>query len=77
MFELDCVNTFSDNGRKPLFSVILWPLEGQTLADMAQKRINNRLSQMQVPLATRREPAGVQNRPQVCYVFLNIKRNIF
>ena len=40
-FELDCVNTFSDNGWKPPFSVILWPLEGQNLANMAQKRINS------------------------------------
>ena len=35
MFEIDRViiilhdGTFSDNGRKPPFSVILWPLEGQ------------------------------------------------
>ena len=38
-FEFDCMNTFSDNGRKPSFSVILGPLEGQNLANMAQKRI--------------------------------------
>ena len=77
MFELDCVNTFSDNSQKPPFSVILWTLEDQNLADMAEKQINNRLSQMQVPLATCEEPARVQNRPEVCYIFLNIKRNIF
>ena len=35
VFEIDWVviishdGTFSDNGRKPPFSVILWPLEGQ------------------------------------------------
>ena len=38
-FELDCMKTFSDNGRKPLFSVILWPLEAQQLAKIAKKRI--------------------------------------
>ena len=42
MFELDCVNTFSDNSQKPTFSVIFFlPLEGQNLANMAQKRINS------------------------------------
>ena len=38
-FELDCVNTFSDNGRKPQFSVILWPLGGENRTKIAQKRI--------------------------------------
>ena len=38
MFQLDCVNTFSDNDRKPPFSVILWPLEGQNLANMAKNK---------------------------------------
>ena len=32
---------------------------------------------MQVPLATRREPVGVQNGHQECYIFFNIKHNIF
>ena len=42
MFEIDLVNiiphyvTFSDDGRKPLFSVILWLLEGQNLANLPQ-----------------------------------------
>ena len=40
-FELDCLNTFSDNGHKPPFSVILWPLEGQNLAYVARKQINS------------------------------------
>ena len=40
-FELDYLNTFSDNGRKPWFSVILWLLEGQNLVNVAQKRINS------------------------------------
>ena len=39
-FESDCMNTFSANGRKLPFSVILRPLEGQNLANMGQKRIN-------------------------------------
>ena len=39
-FELDCVNTLSDNGRKQPFSVILWPLEDRNLANVAPKRIN-------------------------------------
>ena len=33
------MNTFSDNGRKPPFPVILSPLEGQNLANVAQKQI--------------------------------------
>ena len=37
-FELDCVNTFLDNGRKPPCSVILWPLEGHNLAKVTQKK---------------------------------------
>ena len=37
--ELDCMKTFSDNGWKPKFSVIVLPLEGQKLANMAQKQI--------------------------------------
>ena len=41
MFELDCMNTFSDDGQKPPFSAILRPLEGQNLAKMAPKRINS------------------------------------
>ena len=47
MFEIDRViiiphnGTFPDNGQKLPFSVILWPLEGQNLANMAQKRINS------------------------------------
>ena len=46
MFKIDWViiiphdGTFSDIGQKPPFSVILWPLEGQNLANVAQKRIN-------------------------------------
>ena len=35
-FELDCVNTFSDNGQKPPFSFILWSLEGQ-ISDNGRK----------------------------------------
>ena len=31
------MNTFSNNGQKPQFSVILWPQEGQNLASMAKK----------------------------------------
>ena len=38
--ELDCKNTFSDDGRKPPFSVILRPLESQNLVNVAQKWIN-------------------------------------
>ena len=30
------VNTFPDNGLKPPFSVLLWPLEGQNLANIAK-----------------------------------------
>ena len=47
MFEIDRViiiphnGTFLDDGRKPLFSVILGPLEGQNLANMAQKQIRS------------------------------------
>ena len=47
MFERDQViiiphnGTFSDNGRKPTFSVILWPLECQNLANLAQKWISS------------------------------------
>ena len=50
MFEIDRViiiphnGTFSDDGRKPPFSVILWPLEGQNLANVAQKRIKSEYS---------------------------------
>ena len=40
-FELDCMNTFSDSGRKPQFSVILWPPEGHNLANVVQKWINS------------------------------------
>ena len=39
-FELDCMNTFSDDGRKPPISVILWSLEGHNLANVAKKQIN-------------------------------------
>ena len=35
-FELNRVNTFPDNSLKPPFSVLLWPLEGQNLANMAK-----------------------------------------
>ena len=35
-FELDCVNTSLDNAWKPQLSVILWPLEGQNLANVIQ-----------------------------------------
>ena len=41
MFEWDCVKIFSDNGRKPTLSVILWPLEGQNLSKVAQSWINS------------------------------------
>ena len=41
MLKLDCMNTFSDNGWKPPFSVIFWPLEGQNVATMAQKQISS------------------------------------
>ena len=40
-FELAHMNTFSDNGRKPPFSVILCPLEGQNMANVAQKWTNS------------------------------------
>ena len=43
-FELDYMTTFSDNGRKPPFSVILWSLEGQNLAKVAEKWINSEQS---------------------------------
>ena len=36
-FELYCVNTFSDNSQKPLIQDIFGPLEGQNLANVAQK----------------------------------------
>ena len=36
-FELDCINTFSDNGRKPPFPVILWPPEGQKFGQRGPK----------------------------------------
>ena len=45
MFEIDLViiiphnGTFSGNGWKPPFSVILWPPEGQNFVNVAQKRI--------------------------------------
>ena len=39
MFELDCVDTFPNNGSKPPFSAILWPLEGQNLANVVKKQI--------------------------------------
>ena len=35
-FELDWVNTFSDNGQKPIFLDTFWPPEGQNLANLAQ-----------------------------------------
>ena len=44
MFEIDLViiiphnDTFSAYGGKPLFSVILWPLEGQNLVNVAKKQ---------------------------------------
>ena len=34
-------NTFSNNGQKPPFSVILWPPEGRNLANVAKKLINS------------------------------------
>ena len=43
MFEIDQViiipheGTFSDNGRKPPFLVILWPLEGQNMPQKQSK----------------------------------------
>ena len=40
-FEFDCMKPFSDNGQKPPFSLILWPLEGQNLANVAQQQINS------------------------------------
>ena len=39
--NLDCMNIFLDNGQKPPYSVILWTLEGQSLANVAQKWINS------------------------------------
>ena len=42
-FEIDRViiiphnGAFSDNGRKPAFSVIMWPLKGKNLANVDQK----------------------------------------
>ena len=38
---IDYVNTSPDNGRKPPFSVIYWPLEGQNWANIDQKQINS------------------------------------
>ena len=38
-FELDCVNTFWDNVGEPSFSVILWAIESQNLANVAKKQI--------------------------------------
>ena len=46
-FELDCVNTISDNGRKPTFWAIFgrfWPPEDQNWAKMAPKRITSKHS---------------------------------
>ena len=34
-------DTFSDDGRKPPFSVILWSQEGRNLANVAKKQINS------------------------------------
>ena len=43
--ELDCENTFSDNGRKPPFRLIfgkkMWPLRCQNWANIAQQQINS------------------------------------
>ena len=39
--ELNFMNTFSDNDDKPSFSVILWPLEGQNLANVATKQTDS------------------------------------
>ena len=36
-----CVNDFSDNSQKPPIWIILWPLEGQNWASVAQTRINS------------------------------------
>ena len=33
-FDMDCMHNISDNGRKPHFSVILWQLQGQNLANV-------------------------------------------
>ena len=33
--------TFWDNGRKPTISAILWPLEGQNLANVSKKQIDS------------------------------------
>ena len=38
-FELDCIHTFSNNGRKPPFLVILRPIEGQNLANVLKKQL--------------------------------------
>ena len=38
--DFDCVNTFSENGRRPQFSIISCPLAGQNL-DVDQKRISS------------------------------------
>ena len=52
MFEINLViviphnGTCSDNGRKPELSVILWPIEGQNLANVAQKWVNSEHSRI-------------------------------
>ena len=47
------------------FKVQIW-----NLLFLSQKLFNKPVSQMRVPLVTRREPGGVQNRPQsVLYIF--------
>ena len=38
---MDGMNTFPDNGRKPPFLVILWPLDDQNLANVTKKQINS------------------------------------
>ena len=40
-FELDCVDILSETGWKPPFSVILWPLGGQNLSNIAKKQPNS------------------------------------
>ena len=53
MFKIDLViiiphnGTFPDIGEKPPFSVILWPLGGLNLVNMAHKRINSEHSPKQ------------------------------
>ena len=39
-FELHCMNNFLCNGRKPPFSVIFWPLEGNNLVNVSLKQIS-------------------------------------